>query len=450
MGRLATSVKPHRGPQELFLSSPADVAIYGGSAGSGKTFAELLEATRYTARRLYRAIGFRRTRPRITKQGGLWDASTELYPFLGATPYVSRLEWVFPSGATIRFDQLQHEADKKAHDGAEYDHIFFDEITEFTETQFWYLTSRLRSRCGVKPYVRGACNPDPDSFVKGLISWWLDDEGYPIEERSGVLRYLIRDEDSGAIQWVGEDYEGDERPMSFTFVAAKVTDNYTLMRSNPQYVDQLKKLDRTERERKLYGNWNIRDEKGMLQREWFRVVDALPADVELVRYWDRAATAKTSANDPCYTAGCLGGHSTSGVFYIADIRRARLDPADNQMLLQNTASQDGESVPIYIEQEPGSSGKDSIYHYVAHVLPEYDVHGDRVTGDKVSRAKPLAAQAEVGNVRLVSGPWVEPFLKEAANFPVGRHKDQIDAVSGCYTHSLKLVNNSRFFIGRAR
>jgi predicted phage terminase large subunit-like protein len=237
--------------------------------------------------------------------------------------------------------------------------------------------------------------------------------------------------------------------MSFTFISAKVTDNYTLMKQNPQYVDQLKKLDRTERERKLYGNWNVRDEQGMFQRSWFRIVEAIPAGIELVRYWDRAATEKTSGNDPCYTSGCLGGHGNNGAFYIADMRRARLDPADNQRFLKNTASQDGRGVPIFIEQEPGSSGKDSIYHYVAHILPEYDAHGDRVTGSKINRAKPFAAQAEVGNVRLLRGNWNEEFLKEAANFPISKFKDQVDAASGCYAKSLGVYNNGQFFVGRA-
>lgn len=440
-------IKPHEGPQTLFLSSSADIAIYGGSAGSGKTFAELLEAARYTSRPLYRAVGFRRTRPRITKQGGLWEASEEIYPHMGARPYVSRLEWVFPSGASIRFDHLQLEETKKAHDGAEYDCIFFDEITEFTETQFWYLTSRLRSRCGIRPYVRGACNPDPNSFVRRLIDWWIDSDGYPIPGRSGVMRWLVRDE-GGKIQWVKPDYVAPDgqKPTSLTFVAAKVTDNHTLMRTNPQYIDQLRKLDRTERARKLAGNWDARDEDGMFERHWFRVVDAAPADVEWVRYWDRAATEKTSRNDPCYTSGCLAGHSPStGVFYIRDVIRAQLDPAGNQVLLQNTAEQDGLDVAIFIEQEPGSSGKDSIYHYVAHVLQRYDAHGDRVTGSKVTRAKPLAAQAEVGNVYLVRGRWNDDFLDEVTRFPWHKNKDQVDSASGAYAKSLEVFEGAAFF-----
>src|SRR5690606_25652328 len=86
------------------------------------------------------------------------------------------LSWHFPSGALIKFSHLEHEQDIYNHQGGQYCLIIFDELTHFTRKQFIYLLSRNRSTCGVRPYVRATCNPDPESFVAELIEWWIDGE----------------------------------------------------------------------------------------------------------------------------------------------------------------------------------------------------------------------------------------------------------------------------------
>jgi hypothetical protein len=90
-------IAPQPGPQSLFLSTPADIAIYGGAAGGGKTFAELLEPLRHVSNKDFGAVIFRRTTPQITNEGALWDGSTKLYPLLGAKPNQGDLYWTFPS-----------------------------------------------------------------------------------------------------------------------------------------------------------------------------------------------------------------------------------------------------------------------------------------------------------------------------------------------------------------
>lgn len=97
-----------------------------------------------------------------------------------------------------------------------------------------------------------------------------------------------------------------------------------------------------------------------------------------------------------------------------------------------TAVADGRGVEIVIEQEPGASGKSQIDALVA-MLAGFRVSGRRNTGDKLTRAGPLASQAEAGNVRLLAGPWVAPFLDELEAFPSpGVHDDQVDAASGAF------------------
>ena len=96
------ALAPQPGPQQPFLRSAADIAIYGGAAGGGKTWALLLEAVRHQAVHDFTAVLFRRNYPQLTAPGGMWDESAKLLPLLGTTPNRSTLAWQFPSGACVK------------------------------------------------------------------------------------------------------------------------------------------------------------------------------------------------------------------------------------------------------------------------------------------------------------------------------------------------------------
>jgi predicted phage terminase large subunit-like protein len=99
--------------------------------------------------------------------------------------------------------------------------------------------------------------------------------------------------------------------------------------------------------------------------------------------------------------------------------------------MRQTAALDGPEVAIWVEQEPGSGGKESAEISVRE-LAGFAVHIERVTGDKQTRALPFAAQCEAGNVRLVRGPWLAAFIDELTSFPAGKRDDQVDAASGAF------------------
>ena len=162
---------------------------------------------------------------------------------------------------------------------------------------------------------------------------------------------------------------------------------------------------------------------GLFQRDWFELVDALPADAQRCRGWDTAATP--GGGD--WTVGVKIAQS-NGHFFIEDVRRGQLSAAAVDSLIAQTTALDGKTCKQREEQEPGSSGK-AVIAARARTLAGYDYGGVSTSGQKVVRAGPFRAQAQAGNVKILRGPWVEAYLQELESFPVGVHDDQVDASS---------------------
>lgn len=176
-------------------------------------------------------------------------------------------------------------------------------------------------------------------------------------------------------------------------------------------------------------------EGGMFKRAWFPVVRAIPAGTRFVRGWDLAATE--GAGD--WTVGVKIGRQKNGRFLIANVARDRKSAAGVERLLINTASQDGYECTISIPQDPGQAGKAQT-SYLVQQLAGYTVKTSTESGDKVTRAGPLAAQAEAGNVDILEGDWNDAFFEEITIFPNGT-KDQTDAASRAFN---ELVMGSKF------
>lgn len=430
-----------------FLASPADIAIYGGAAGGGKSWAMLVEPLRHIDKRGFFAVIFRRHAVQVRNPGGLWDESMKLYPPLEAWPSQQALEWNFPSGARVKFAHLENDATVNDWQGSQVALICFDELCHFSRFQFFYMLSRNRSVCGVRPYVRATCNPDSDSWVASFISWWVDPAtGYPIKERSGKLRWFVMDGEK--LDWADTKEEliaahGEGcGPKSVTFIASSIHDNQILLKANPGYLHNLQALPKVDRERLLNGNWKIRPAAGLLfRREWVQVVEALPADLQacldkgaagnVVRWWDLAATEKTEANDPDYTASVALGKSGNGKFYVMGGLSMRKSPMHVEQAILNLASQEGKGVTIGLPQDPGQAGKAQAQN-LARKLAGWRVVTRPETGDKVTRFGPFSAQCEAGNVCFLRGPWVEEFFTVLEGFPDGAHDDHCDACSGAF------------------
>ena len=172
-------------------------------------------------------------------------------------------------------------------------------------------------------------------------------------------------------------------------------------------------------------------EGGLFKRSWFSVVGAAPAGCTWIRAWDLAATEQKAGKEPAYTAGLKMGRAPDGRFYIADVRRERMSPSGVETLIVNTAQQDTAACRISLPQDPGQAGKMQA-QYLIRQLKGFNARATPETGDKVTRAEPVSAQAEAGNILLVQGPWNDAFLDEVSNFPNGAFKDQVDAMSRAF------------------
>lgn len=440
----AITIRPQPGPQEAFLASSADIVIYGGAAGGGKSYGLLLEPLRHlTTVPGFGAVIFRRTSVQVRNEGGLWDESESIYGPIGLKPRESVLEWEhIPTGNTIKFAHLEHEKNVLDWQGAQIPLIGFDELTHFEAKQFWYMLSRNRSTCGVRPYVRATTNPDADSWVAKLVEWWIDQDpasrtyGLPIPNRAGHIRWFVRLD--GELHWADTPDELRERfpgsePKSFTFIPSSLDDNPALTSKDPGYKANLLALDPVEQARLLHGNWKARRTAGTLfQRGWVDVLDQPPPFTRAGRAWDLAATRPTPEEpNPDWTIALKGGITESGLIVVTDAVRTRDNPGEVERLFISTTHADGREVWQRIPQDPGQAGKSQAQHLVTHPkLAGYTVIAKRVTGDKVTRFGPASARAYQGKIAFLRAPWNDWLFAALEAFPSPTaHDDAADALS---------------------
>lgn len=376
--------------QRAFLMLDCQEAMYGGAAGGGKSDALLMAALQYADVPSYAALLLRRTYADLEKPGALIPRSHEWLDGTDAHWRGDVKQWTFPSSAVLDFGYLDRDSDKLKYQSSQYQFIGFDELTQFEEPWYRYLFSRKRRLMGmpVPTRVRGATNPG------GIGHEWVKQ------------RFLVEGRKAGRI-----------------FIPAKLEDNPYLDRE--EYDKSLQELDPVTREQLRNGDWGVRPPGAFFQRQWFgEFLDEAPAGLHWIRMWDLAATKKQTS---AFTAGAKLA-IRNGELYIAHIARMRGNPGEVETFIRQTAELDGRAVEIWIEQEPGSGGINTLWRFQHSVLVGWAVRPYQPKVDKLSRAKPLSAAARAGNVHLVRGSWIGPALDEFDAFPEG-FKDQVDACS---------------------
>jgi hypothetical protein len=459
-------IRPQPGKQEKFLGCRADIAVYGGSAGAGKSYALLLEPLRHISNPGFGGVIFRRTSPQLTGPGSLWEGATQIYPLLGAELRNNpSLAVTFPTGATLHFTHLQYNSDAVTHHGKQYAFVGFDEVQMFEEYQFWYLLSRMRTMSGVRAYMRCTCNPDPDSFIRELIDWWIGPDGYPLEDRCGLLRWFVRR--GGVLYWADtkqallDQFGDDIEPLSFTFIGAKLDDNPALTNADPGYRARLEALPEIERVRLLGGNWDIRPDGGKyvpracFEKRWVSQLNGnpnavlLPARLNHYIASDFAVTEPEDSNsDPDFTEHGVFGLDDEGNVFVLDwwygqttsdvwietlidlwekwkplawfgeggvIRRA-VEPSIMRRMKERRA---------WARREWLNPTGRTIGHGSSK-----EGYADRSKQAKAIRGRPFQAMAHSGKIIFPqSAPWLNHVLELIVNFPAKGHDDPFDVVS---------------------
>lgn len=389
--------------QAAFLLLDCDEALYGGQAGGGKSDALLMGALQYMDVPGYNAALFRRTYADLAKPSALMDRAHEWLKGTSARWIDTEKKWRFTEGSTLSFGYMETDRDKYNWQSAEIQYCGFDELTQFLDSQYTYLFSRLRrlATAQVPLRMRSASNP------------------------GGVGH-----------EWVKKRFITDRHPQR-RFVRAGLRENTFV--DTIAYTEMLNKLDPLTRAQLRDGDWNATSENSLFPRSWFRehMIDIFPQNLQSVcRYWDLASTKKKKAD---YTAGSLVGVTRNGLVIIANVKRAQASPHEVETLLQTTANEDGWWTPIVVEIEPGSAGKLLFDNYARTVLSGFAVYPDKPTGSKISRMLPLSSRAQQGHVYVVKGPWNDGLFDEGELLTrtllpgqVEPVDDQWDSCSGGY------------------
>lgn len=285
--------------------------------------------------------------------------------------------------------------------------------------------------------IKGRQEANSPSIRDSTWEWFTDDFFTRFSENAGLLIILTR--------WhvddpVGRLIEVDKSLKLLSYPAIAIEDEIHRKKGEPLFPEHKSLEFLLERKAVLMADsWESLYQQspyirsgGMFPRDCFGIMDYMPPKDQIigsVRYWDKAGTKEGSG---AQTAGVLMHTLKDGRYLIEDSHTARFAALERERRIKTIASLDGYGVRVYVEQEPGSGGKESAESTVRN-LAGFIVEADRPTGDKVLRAEPFAAQVQAGNVFLLAGDWNRDYLNELEQFPNGPRKDQVDASSGAFS-----------------
>lgn len=413
-----TKYIPHRPTpkQQAFLLLDCLEALYGGAAGGGKSDALLMGALQYVDVAGYAALILRRTYADLALPGAIMERSHTWLQGTDAHWDEREKTWTFPPGATLTFGYLQHERDKYRYQSSEFQYIAFDELTQFVQSQYTYLFSRLRRGEGedVPLRMRAASNPG------GVGHGWVYDRFMP-------------DLTPEAIE--------HRRKTGRIFIPAKLADNPHIDRT--AYRESLTELDDVERRQLEDGLW-VTDPAGKpFLREWWRGQNRFePARDRallhgVVGRWHSWDTATKDGEQNAFTALVVGELTADYRLLISLAWQERLTVpflADAVREKAIAGNRDGKLEAVIIEDKSSGTGVVQTLglgnDWLAGRLVAFKPNN---YGDKVQRAQQAALWCKRGCVLLpepaADAPWVYQLEKQMYAFPDVEFKDLVDAFS---------------------
>jgi predicted phage terminase large subunit-like protein len=267
----------------------------------------------------------------------------------------------------------------------------------------------------------------------------------------GIMQRLRENDCSGVIEQLGLNYTRLVLPMEFEperrcHTVLGLENGQTVTFTDPRTEEgellfpERFPRDVVERDKLSLGEYGtagqfqqrpVPREGGEFKRHWFEIIETCPAGGRFTRAWDLAATK--GGGD--WTVGVLM-KMLGGIYYVLDVVRLQGSPAEVDSAIKTQATQDAafygkRDYRVRLPQDPGAAGKSQKASHSA-LLDGFTFSILPVTGDKVTRARPLASQAGAGNVKILKGPWNTVFLDELCTFPNAFNDDQVDAVADAY------------------
>lgn len=362
-------------PQRAFLTSPAKFRLFVGGVGSGKSRAGCLECLRQPA-------------------GSTGMVLAPTYPMLRDATLRAFLELAQRGGVLKSFNRSEMVA-----------HLIDGKTILFRSAD------------------------DADRLRGPNLGWFYPDEA-ALMDREVWLIMLGRLREAPGRAWV------TTTPRGFNWLHDVFTSgnpDYALFRSSTRdntflpdgFIASLEAAYTSDFARQEIDGEFMEPAGALFKRSWLEVIERAPEGLQWVRYWDLAASTKTSAD---YTAAAAVALGRDGSLIIRDMIRGRWEWPDAKRIIMQTMLAEPETQHAIEEAMHGLAALQEIQRERSVV--NVPLRGVRVDKDKISRALPWAARAEQGKVKLVRGPWVEAFLGEVTAFPYGEHDDQVDTVSG--------------------
>ena len=279
--------RPHEGFQTNFVRTNVDVCFGGGNLGAGKSFGAAMATAEPSLDSRWCGLFLRNNLDDIKRGGGLIDSFRELYGDYIQVRISDMPRVTFPNGSFVDFTHVSDQTKEsilRRLKGSQYDMIYFDELSNFSWEAFTTILSRNR---GKSPYA-GKClattNPEREHWTRDFIDWYVDDAGYIIPERDGVVRFFyimgttVKDvcwgsskeevyyqckADIDKILRSQHSENWEEYIKSFTFYEGKMSENKEMLERNKGYVGTIAMMGGAERDKLLGGNWNVssRDEQ---------------------------------------------------------------------------------------------------------------------------------------------------------------------------------------------
>ena len=384
--------------QEPWHECPAYESGFGGTKGPGKTLAMLMESTRFTWHPRYRGIIFRRTYPRLQE---VMDRAWEWFPGLGARWDGDGHRWVFPSGAAISMRHCQHEEDKRNYHGHEYHFMGFDQLEEFSETQYLFLMAQGRSSVPeIKPYVRTTFNPG------GVGHAWV---------KSRFLEHGTRE----CAPWIPTNEKGDPLPPR-CFHFSNIYDNPALLDADPQYLQVLDSLPEQDRRALKDGDWDVF--AGQVLTEWRRdkhVIQPMALDPN----WPRIRCTDYGSARPFVTLWLALDKSVPRVYVYREISQPGLLASQQaQAVVELTGD---EKIRIHVADpamwiKSPDSGKSIAEIYYENGVPLQQANNDRING--LMRLREYLKDAPDGKPHLQVFSTCQQLIKNLPSLVYDAHK----------------------------